>query len=53
MLGEIGKAAVGVFIAGSVATLGLAGLLLIAGDPWEAAEVIWISPFPCPTFLPC
>ena len=41
------------FILGTIATYGLALLLLEKHHPLAAAELVWWSPFPCPPGIPC
>jgi hypothetical protein len=42
-----------IFIAGTVVTLLAAFILSETGHKILAAELILLSPFPCPTGLPC
>lgn len=42
-----------IWIVGSVITLGVAYALFRMGHKLDAASLIFWSPFPCPTGLPC
>jgi hypothetical protein len=42
-----------IFLDGTIITFGLAFLLLISGHEVLAVALILLSPFPCPSGLPC